>query len=102
MVSTLRKALYIVLIHVLVLIAAVFSYSNPDPISVDIGLMRIDNVSMALAFACAFILGWGFGLMTIGIALLRMVGERHQLRRRLKLAEDELSTLRSLPMHDAD
>jgi putative membrane protein len=100
-VSTLRKALYVLLLLAFVLIAAVFAYSNPEPISVDIGLVRFDGVSMALAFACAFAFGWVFGLISAGVALLRLVGDRRRLRRDLKYAESELSQLRSLPMHDA-
>jgi putative membrane protein len=101
-VSTLRKGLYIVLLLLFVLIAAVFAYSNPDPIAVDLGIARFEDVSMALAFSCAFVVGWIFGLVTAGVALLRMAGERHRLKRNLKFAEAEISSLRNLPMHDAN
>ena len=35
------------------LLTGVFAYSNPQPIDVDIGLVRFEQVSMAVAFAIA-------------------------------------------------
>ena len=43
-----------------------------------------------------------FGLISAGVALLRLSRERRRLRRELKLAEAEVKSLRSLPLHDAD
>jgi uncharacterized integral membrane protein len=98
----LRKLMYVVAAVLLVLAAVLFAYGNPDPISVDIGLVRFENVSMTVAFVCAFALGWVFGLVCAGVALLRMAGEKRQLRRDLRFAETELSSLRALPLHDAN
>ena len=99
--ATIRKLAYIVVAAFFVLVAALFAYGNPDPITIDIGLARLENVSMTVAFACAFGLGWLFGLACAGLALLRMMRERQRLRRDLRFAETELSTLRALPLHDA-
>lgn len=100
--SILRKIFVLGLVVLFFAIAAIFAYSNPDPIAVDIGFVRFESVSMALAFACAFALGWLFGLITAAIAVLRMRHERQRLRRDLRIAETEVSTLRSLPMNDAN
>jgi xanthine/uracil/vitamin C permease (AzgA family) len=77
-VTLLRRLAFIFLLVVLMLLAAMFAYSNPQPIDVDIGLVRIEQISMALAFAVVFICGWLFGLLTA-----------------------ELSTLRGAPLQDA-
>ena len=70
----------------------VFAYSNPDPIDVDIGLMRFEQVSMAIAFAIVLTVGWLFGLLSAAIALWRSAGEKRRLRQDLKYAEAELQT----------
>lgn len=100
--SILRKALVVAVLLAFVLVTAVFAYSNPEPIAVDVGIVKFENVSMALAFACAFALGWLFGLISVGVAMLRMASERHRLKRDLKFAEAEISSLRRLPMQDAN
>ena len=86
----------------LVLIAAVFAWNNPGTLDVDIALTRFENVSVPLAFAVAIAVGWLAGLVSAGAAVVRMAGERRQLRRKLRLAEAEVSSLRSLPLQDAD
>lgn len=100
--ATLRKTLFGILLILFVLIAIVFAYGNPEPIVIDIGFARLEGVSMTLAFAVAFALGWLFGLVSAWVALLRMAAERRRLRLDLKYAETELSSLRSGPLQDAD
>ena len=84
------------------LLAAVFAYTNPEPIDIDIGLTRLEQVSMSIAFAVAFACGWVFGLISAGLALLRTAGEKRRLRKELKYAEAELNSLRGLPLQDAN
>ena len=100
--ATMRKIGLLVSLVVVALLAAIFTYNNPDSISVDIGFVRFDEVSMSLAFAVCFAAGWLFGLFSVGIAVIRIVSERRQLRRNLRLAEAEVTSLRSLPLHDAN
>jgi hypothetical protein len=84
------------------MLAAVFTYNNPEPITVDTGFMRFERVPASIAFGACFALGWLFGVLSAGLALLRMAGERRRLRRDLKFAEAELNSLRSLPLQDAN
>jgi uncharacterized membrane protein YciS (DUF1049 family) len=100
--DTVRKIVLFLSLLLVALLAAVFAYNNPDTVALDIGFTRFENVSIALAFAVCFGIGWLFGLATVGLALLRMAGERRRLRRHLKLAEAEVSSLRSLPLQDAN
>ena len=100
--TTVRKTVLLLSVLLVVLFAAVFSYSNPERITVDIGFARLESISMPLAFTVCFALGWAFGLVCAAVALLRMAGERRRLRRELRLAETEISTLRSLPLQDAN
>ena len=100
--DTVRKIVLFTSLLLVALLTAVFAYNNPERVALDIGFTRFENVSIVLAFAVAFGIGWLFGLVTAGLALFRMAGERRRLRRDLKLAEAEVSSLRSLPLHDAN
>ena len=100
--ATLRRATYFLVLVLLVLVALVLAYSNPEPVTLDIGIARIENVSMSVALAGAFAVGWLFGLISAAAALLRMMGDRRRLRREIRFAEAELSSLRGLPLQDAD
>jgi hypothetical protein len=100
--ATLRRLVLGILLLFFMLLAAVFAYSNPEPIDIDIGVMKITQVSMSLAFAVVFAMGWIFGLVSASAALLQAARERRRLRKDLRYAETELSTLRSLSLQDAN
>lgn len=99
---TVRKAALVLALLLAVLFAAVFAYNNPEEIAIDVGFARIEGVPVPVAFVACLAVGWIFGLVSAGVALLRMSRERRRLRRELKLAEAEVKSLRSLPLHDAD
>ena len=100
--ATLRRLVLGILLLFFMLLAAVFAYSNPEPIDIDIGVMKITQVSMSIAFAVVFAMGWIFGLISAGAALLQAAGERRRLRKDLRFAETELNTLRGLSLQDAN
>jgi len=99
---TLRKLIVVAVAIVFLLIAAVLAYVNPDPIALDIGLMRFDEVSLSLVLVAAFAAGAVFGGALFSMTLLNHYRERRGLRRHLKRAERELQTTRSLLSPDAD
>ena len=72
------------------LMTGVFAYSNPEPIDVDVGLTRFEQVPMAAAFAIVLAVGWLLGLLSAAIALWRSAGEKRRLKQDLKYAEAEL------------
>ena len=100
--TLLRKILVVIALVLLVCLAAVFAYNNPDPVTVDIGLARFENTSLTLALACAFAVGWLFGLASAAYALMRMAAEKRRIRRELRNVETEVASLRTLPMNDAN
>jgi uncharacterized integral membrane protein len=79
----------------------VFTSSNPGYVDLDLFFVQI-RPSIALAFAVTFVFGWLFGLMCTSVFILRLLNERRQLRRALRNSEAEVSSLRSLPLVDAD
>jgi hypothetical protein len=58
--------------------------------------------SIPLAFSVTFVIGWAFGLLCTVVFILRLVNERRQLRRKLRQSESEVTSLRNLPIADAD
>lgn len=99
--TALRRVLLVALLAVVVLAAVLFAYGNPEPISVDLGFTRLEQVPAAAAFASAFAVGWLFGLICAGLALLKLAADRRRLRRELRFAEAEVRSLRSMPLQDA-
>lgn len=94
---TLRRLSWAVAIVVLVLLGAMFAYSNPEPIDVDIGLRRFEDVPPAAVFAVVLALGWLLGLLTAGATLWRSAAEKRRLRQDLDYVQAELRMRREAP-----
>lgn len=96
------KKISVVLVFVVILIfMLVFTRLNPGLITVDLAFAAVET-SVPLAFTVAFIAGWAFGILCGVLFVMRLINERRQLRRALRLSEAEVSSLRSLPINDAD
>ncbi len=95
-----RIALIIVVIAVA---AVVFVFTSLNTGMVDVNL-AFDTVTTTVPFAltATFILGWLFGVLCMGYFALKLINERRQLKRALRLSQTEVSSLRSLPLSDAD
>lgn len=89
---TVRRLVFAAVLIALMLLTGVFAYSNPQPIDIDLGFMRFEGVSMAVAFAVTLALGWLLGILSAGLALWRSGGEKRRLKQDLKFAEAELRT----------
>ena len=85
-----RRLAYAAVLILLLLLTGVFAYSNPQPIDVDIGVTRFEDVSMAVAFAITLVVGWLLGVLSAGMALWRSAGEKRRLKQDLKYVEAEL------------
>ena len=90
--TSLRSLAYATVLIFLLLLTGVFAYSNPQPIDVDIGFTRFEQIPMAVAFAITLALGWLLGVLSAGMALWRSAGEKRRLKQDLKYAEAELRT----------
>jgi uncharacterized membrane protein YciS (DUF1049 family) len=99
--AILRRLAFVVLLLALMLLAAVFAHSNPQPIDVDVGLFRIEQVPMAIVFAVVLAIGWLFGLLSASMALWRSANERRRLRQDLRYTEAELNAARQAVIPDA-
>jgi uncharacterized integral membrane protein len=100
--ATLRRLLLLLTLIAFLLLAAVFAYTNPQPVTLDVGVARLENVSLAVAFLAVFAFGWLFGILSAGLALWRSAAEQRRLRKDLRYTEAELQSLRAAPVPDAD
>jgi len=90
-----------ILIILIVIVMATFTANNTGMIDIDLAFAKV-NTSIPLAFTVTFAIGWLFGILCIGFYALKLVNERRVLRRSLRITESEVSSLRSLPLSDAD
>ena len=96
------KRIGAVLLVLLILgLMLVFTRLNPGTIVVDLAGGTVES-SIPLAFAVAFAAGWLFGCLCMGFVVARLITERRRLRRALRNTEVEVSSLRNLPLSDAD
>lgn len=91
---------------VLVVIAigvAMFAFTSVNTGSIDVDLLFAEvTTSVPVAFTVAFAVGWLFGLLSLSVWALKLSNERRVLRRALHASESEVSSLRSLPLTNAD
>jgi putative membrane protein len=97
----LRYVVFIMIVLVVFMVAVVFAAINPAPMTLDLAFAELE-VQTSLALVSFLAAGWLFGLLCAGFLLLKFLGERRQLRKALQLAESEVSSLRSMPLQDAD
>ena len=90
-----------ILIVLIVIVMATFTANNTGMIDIDLAFARI-STSIPLAFTVTFVLGWLFGVLSLGFYALKLINERRVLRRSLRMRESEVTSLRNLPLSDAD
>jgi uncharacterized integral membrane protein len=96
------KRIGLILLILLILgLMLVFTRLNPGSIEVDLAVGTVQS-SIPLAFTVAFAAGWLFGLLSMALVVARLVNERRRLRKSLRNTEVEISSLRNLPLSDAD
>jgi uncharacterized integral membrane protein len=96
------KRIGLVLLILLIFSAmVVFTAGNPNDVSIK--LLHWEIISpISLAFTAAFAVGWLFGVACMGVYAFKVANERRMLRRSLRMSENEVSSLRNLPLSDAD
>lgn len=91
----------VLLILVILAVMLVFTRLNPGMIEIDLAFGTVE-FSIPLAFTVTFALGWLFGLLCTVLFVARLLNERRRLRKELRSSETELSSLRHMPLSDAD
>jgi len=97
----LKKAGLILLLILVFGVMVVFSYLNTGDVEVNLAFVSI-TTSISIAFTVTLVAGWLLGVISMGVFALRLVNERRTLRRALRVSESEVTSLRNLPLSDAD
>ncbi len=95
-----RTLLSLLLVVVFALLVVIFSWRNPGTLEIDLAFGNYE-VSKSIAFVVTLAIGWVWGLLTALVFIVRLMGDRRRLRKRVRLADAELNNLRSLPIQDA-
>ena len=91
----------IILIVVLFVVVFTFTALNTGQVELDLGFFK-RSYPVSVAFAATFGLGILFGMLCMTAFVFRLINERRVLRRALQVSESEVSSLRNLPLSDAD
>lgn len=97
----LKRIALLVLFVIILVVMLVFTRLNPGLVEIDLAFGTVES-SIPLAFTVAFVLGWLFGLFSTAVFAARLINERRQLRKALRMSESEVQSLRNLPLADAD
>jgi len=97
----LKRAGLILLLIVIFGVMVVFSYLNTGEVEVNLAFVSV-TTSVSIAFTVTLVVGWLLGVISMGFYALRLVNERRTLRRALRVSESEVTSLRNLPLSDAD
>ncbi|MDJ0941141.1 MAG: LapA family protein [Woeseiaceae bacterium] len=88
---------------VVLIVTAMFAFTAANTVEHEIDLLFIKTTtSLPVALTVTFAIGWLFGLVTTGLWAFRLIRERRTLKRSLQVSESEVSSLRNLPLNDAD
>ena len=93
--SFLRNLLALAIALVMVAVGVLFALQNPEPVALDILVMRLPEHSLALWVLLALALGGILGLALSGIAVLRLRATLASTRRQLGRAQTEVDRLRT-------
>ena len=97
----LKRAGLVLLIIVLFAVMFTFTALNTGEIEIDLGFFK-RTWPVSVALAGTFVLGILFGMLCMTAFVFRLINERRNLRRSLRVSESEVSSLRNLPLSDAD
>lgn len=97
----LKRIGLLVLIIAIAILMATFTAINTGMVDIDLAFAKYTK-PLPLVLTVAFAVGWLFGILCMGFFAIKLINERRVLRRALRLSESEVTSLRGLPLDDAD
>jgi putative membrane protein len=89
------------LLAIILVIVFTFTALNSGTIELDMAFFA-GTYSISLIVIITFIVGILFGMLCMTAFVIRIINDRRTLRRALRMSESEVSSLRNLPLSDAD
>ncbi len=88
---------------VLIILVAMLTLTALNSGTIDLDLAFFAGTyPISVVLVATFIVGMIFGMLCMTAFVFRLVKERRTLRRTLRTSESEVSSLRNLPLSDAD
>ena len=97
----LKRVILLILIIVIAILMATFTAINTGTVDIDLAFAKFTK-PLPLVLTVSFAIGWLFGVLCMGFFAIKLINERRVLRRSLRLSESEVTSLRGLPLNDAD
>ena len=97
----LRRIAILLIIASIFVAMLVFTYHNKNTVDVHLVFTQV-TAPVSMAFTVTFAIGWLFGVVSMGLYAFRLAREKRSLKRSLTVSEQEVSSLRNLPLTDAD
>ncbi len=91
----------LLLVLIILLAMLTFTALNSGTIDLDLAFFA-GTFPVSVVLVATFVVGTLFGMLCMTTFVFRLINERRTLRRALRLSESEVSSLRSLPLSDAD
>lgn len=97
----LKRAAFGILIIVLFVAMFTFTALNTGRVELDLGFFE-RSFPISITLVVTFIFGMVVGMLCMTVFVFRLINERRTLKRSLRATESEVSSLRNIPLSDAD
>ncbi len=97
----LKRIGLVVLVLVILVTMLTFTALNSGTIDLDLAFFA-GTYPISVVLVATFVVGTIFGMLCLTAFVFRLVKERRTLRQSLRTSESEVSSLRNLPLSDAD
>lgn len=94
------RILSVLALLILVGVGITFTVFNPHTVTLNYVVGNL-NVPLALLMVIVLAAGVLLGLLFAGFKVVRLKREIHQLRRKARLAQEEVTNLRAIPIKDS-
>ena len=83
----------------IIILGITFAILNAEPVTVHY-YVGIKQLPLSFIMAITLSIGITIGLLIMGLITLRLKAEKHYLKKRLKVTEQEIENLRTIPIKD--
>lgn len=97
----LKRAALIILIGSVFVGMFCFAALNTGTVHLDLAFFE-GTYPVSVTLAASFVFGVLFGMLSMTAFVFRLIRERRNLRRLLRTSQSEVTSLRNLPLSDAD
>ncbi len=97
----LKRIGLVALVLIILVTMLTFTALNSGTIDLDLAFFA-GTYPISVVLVVIFVVGTIFGMLCMTAFVFRLINDRRTLRRSLRMSESEVSSLRNLPLSDAD